>query len=84
MPARKDRAFQLQPGFFEAKLGLAHAWREAVHRFMTAQRYGVVSTVGSEGTPQSAAVGIAIAAALVRGPGRPLWGMAKRAISPAT
>lgn len=33
--------------------------REAVHRFMTAQRYGVVSSIGPEGTPQAAAVGIA-------------------------
>ena len=38
--------------------------RQAVHRFMTAQRYGVVSSIGPDGTPQSAAVGIATTPAL--------------------
>ncbi len=37
---------------------------EAVHGFMAAQRYGVVSSIGPDGTPQSAAVGIATSPAL--------------------
>jgi hypothetical protein len=34
--------------------------RGEIHAFMTQFRYGVLSTVGSDGTPQSALVGIAV------------------------
>ena len=34
--------------------------REALYSFMTGFRYGVVSSIGPDGTPQSALVGIAV------------------------
>ena len=36
------------------------ALRDEIYRFIKAQRYGVVSSVGADGAPQSALVGIAV------------------------
>jgi hypothetical protein len=39
-------------------------FRGELYRFIKAQRYGVVSSVGADGAPQSALVGIAVTPAL--------------------